>query len=321
MNRPADHINQTGKVIFIGAGPGDPELLTVKALRWLQRADIIIADRLVSPEILTQYTTPSAKVITAGKQGHSDASTPQSTINDLLVEHASAGRLVIRLKGGDISIFSNILDELETLVANNIGFELVPGITAALGASAYAGLPLTARGYSTAVRFLTAYRNDLLDDRYWYDLAHTTDTLVFYMSSAPVDELVHRLLAKDIPEDRWITIIEQATTPNQQITKYPIHTFPAAAAGCSWQSPSLIIIGKVGALDFAWLPASRPVTIPASTSATIPASIPASTPASTPTPYFPPITPGKSSPTPAKSSPTPTKSSPTPAKSKKTSLC
>jgi uroporphyrin-III C-methyltransferase/precorrin-2 dehydrogenase/sirohydrochlorin ferrochelatase/uroporphyrin-III C-methyltransferase len=251
----AHSFSATGKVIFIGAGPGDPELLTIKALRWLQRADVIIADRLVSPEILTHYTASSATIITVGKQGGSDASTPQSAINDLLVEHAAAGRLVIRLKGGDISIFSNILDELRTLVAKGVEYELVPGITAALGAAAYAGIPLTARGFSTAVRFLTVYREDLLGDQYWYDLAQTEDTLVFYMSSAPVDLLVSRLLQNGIPEDRWITIVEQATTPNQHIANYPIHQYLAASAGRPCQSPSVIIVGKVGALqsDFQWL--------------------------------------------------------------------
>jgi uroporphyrin-III C-methyltransferase len=263
MNQPDNHINEPGKVIFIGAGPGDPELLTIKALRWLQRADVIIADRLVSPEILSHYTTPSATIIHAGKQGGSDTSTPQAAINDLLVEHAAAGRLVIRLKGGDISIFSNILDELRSLVANGIGYELVPGITAALGAAAYAGIPLTARGYSTAVRLLTAWRQDLLDDQYWKALAQTDDTLVFYMSSAPIDELVSRLLENGIPEDRWISIIEQATTPKQQISNYPIHQYFAAAAGRSWQSPSLIIIGKVGALqpEFGWLPDTQSTSL------------------------------------------------------------
>ncbi len=245
-----------GKVIFIGAGPGDPELLTIKALRWLQRAEVIVADRLVSPEILSHYATPSATIIHAGKQGGSDAGATQPAINELLIAHASSGRLVIRLKGGDISIFSNILDELRSLVANGIGYELVPGITAALGAAAYAGIPLTARGYSTAVRLLTAWRQDLLDDQYWSALAQTDDTLVFYMSSAPTDQLVSRLLENGIPEDRWITIIEQATTPNQQISNYPIREYFAATAGRSWQSPSLIIIGKVGALqpEFGWLP-------------------------------------------------------------------
>jgi uroporphyrin-III C-methyltransferase len=276
-----------GKVIFIGAGPGDPELLTIKALRWLQRADIIITDRLVSPETLTGYATPTARIIPVGKQGGSDASTPQSTINDLLLEHATAGRLVVRLKGGDISIFSNILDELRTLTANGIGYELVPGITAALGAAAYAGIPLTARGYSTAVRLLTFRGEDGLDNHDWNDLAQTADTLIFYMSSIPVAELVGRLLDNGIPQDRWITIIEQATTPHQQITNYPVHQYLTAAAGRSWQSPSLVIIGKVGVLqsEFAWLPAAT------STS-----------------PYFPPVTTATSNP-------------PTYIPSKKTSPC
>jgi uroporphyrin-III C-methyltransferase/precorrin-2 dehydrogenase/sirohydrochlorin ferrochelatase/uroporphyrin-III C-methyltransferase len=255
MNKLKQHITP-GKVIFIGAGPGDPELLTVKALRWLQRAEVIITDRLVSPQILSEYATPNAIVIPAGKQGKNGASTPQSSINGLLVEHASAGRLVIRLKGGDVSIFSNILDELQALVANGIEYELVPGITAALGAAAYAGIPLTARGYSTAVRLLTAYSEEFPNDGYLTDLARTEDTLVFYMSSAPVDHLVSRLLVNAIPEDRWITIVEQATTPEQQITNYPIHQFLAAAGGRSWRSPSLVIIGKTGALQpgFQWLP-------------------------------------------------------------------
>jgi uroporphyrin-III C-methyltransferase len=258
MKQHTQHITTPGKVVFIGAGPGDPELLTVKGLRWLQRADVIIADRLVSQAILTDYATPSATIISVGKQNGSDSSTPQSAINDLLVEHATSGRLVIRLKGGDISIFSNILDELRTLVANGIEYELVPGVTAALGAAAYAGLPLTARGYSTAVRLLTAYRHDLLDDQTWKDLAQTDDTLVFYMSSDPADHLVSQLLQNDIPRDRWITIIEQATTPNQKVLTLPIHDYQLTAAGRSWQSPSLIIIGKVSALqpDFQWLPES-----------------------------------------------------------------
>jgi uroporphyrin-III C-methyltransferase len=260
MNPSATHSTAPGKVVFIGAGPGDPELLTIKALRWLQRADVIITDRLVSPEILTGYASPAAQIIPVGKQGRSDTSTPQPAINALLVSHAAAGRLVIRLKGGDISIFSNILDELQTLTENGIRYELVPGVTAALGAAAYAGIPLTARGYSTAVRFLTAYREDLLDLQYWNDLAQTEDTLVFYMSADPIDHLVTRLLDHGIPHDRWVTVIEQATTPKQKITSHPIRQYLAAAADRAWQSPTLIIIGKVGELQerFAWLPEPAP---------------------------------------------------------------
>lgn len=248
----------TGKVILVGAGPGDPELLTVKALRWLQRADVVIADRLVSPEILTEYTRKSALIIYAGKQARSEASTPQSVINQLMTGHAREGRLVVRLKGGDISVFSNVLDELQTLVENDIPYELVPGVTAALGAAASAGIPLTARGYSTAVRLLTAYRRDLLDAAYWQDLARTDDTLVFYMSSEPVDELVTRLLEEGISQDRWIAVIEQATTPQQRVHSYPIYEYLPAAGGSAWQSPSLIIVGKVAALHaaFQWIPST-----------------------------------------------------------------
>jgi len=260
MKQQVHHISPpAGKVIFIGAGPGDPELLTIKALRWLQRADIVIADRLVSPEILSEYITPGARIIHAGKQGAQPASTSQPTINELLVQHAAAGRLVVRLKGGDISVFSNILDELETLTTNNIPFQLVPGVTAALGAAAYAGIPLTARGMATAVRFLTAYRQDLMDERYWQELARTDDTLVFYMSSAPVDQIVSRLLRHGIAADRWIAVIQQATTSYQQVSSWPVYDYLAGAAGAVYASPSLIIIGRVAALhqSFRWLPENR----------------------------------------------------------------
>jgi uroporphyrin-III C-methyltransferase len=248
-----------GKVILVGAGPGDPELLTLKALRWLQQADVVIADRLVSPEILTAYTRPDALIIPVGKQCRSGASASQSVINGLLVEHASQGRLVVRLKGGDISIFSNVLDELQTLVEFAIPYELVPGVTAALGAAAYAGIPLTARGYSTAVRFLTAYRKDLLNESYWKELAHTDDTLVFYMSSEPLDQLVSQLLRNGIAEDRWVAVIEQATTPLQRTYSYPIHDYLPAAAGSEYLSPALVIIGRVAALQsvYQWLPEHR----------------------------------------------------------------
>jgi uroporphyrin-III C-methyltransferase/precorrin-2 dehydrogenase/sirohydrochlorin ferrochelatase/uroporphyrin-III C-methyltransferase len=256
MRQESIHI---GKVIFAGAGPGDPELLTVKALRWLSRADVIIADRLVSPEILRDYARNDASIIPVGKQSHHADSTPQSVINQLMVEHAMQGKLVVRLKGGDISIFSNILEELQTLTNHNIPYELVPGVTAALGAAAYAGIPLTARGYSTAVRFLTGYSPDTLDENGYRDLAQTTDTLVFYMSSTPLDRLIDNLLLHDIAEDRWVAVIEQATTPLQRVTAWPVHVYPAAAGGSRYASPALVIIGRVAALhaDFQWLTNSR----------------------------------------------------------------
>jgi uroporphyrin-III C-methyltransferase/precorrin-2 dehydrogenase/sirohydrochlorin ferrochelatase/uroporphyrin-III C-methyltransferase len=248
-----------GKVILAGAGPGDPELLTIKALRYLQKADVVITDRLVSAAILQDYTREDALIIPVGKQCRKGASTSQSDINDLLVEHASRGKLVVRLKGGDASIFSNILDELRTLAAHQIPYEIIPGVTAALGAAAYAGIPLTARGYSTAVRFLTYYKQDILDESYWKDLAQTGDTLVFYMSSEPLDHLVEKLLQYGIGADKWLAVIEQATTPLQNIYNCPVHAYLPAAKGSSYTSPTLIIIGKVAALHepFQWLPDSH----------------------------------------------------------------
>jgi len=247
-------VKHIGKVFLVGAGPGDPELMTLKALRHLQQADVVITDRLVSPVILSEYVREDALVIPVGKQCNSDASTPQAVINDLLVEHALLGRKVVRLKGGDVSIFSNVLDELQALVGHGIPYELVPGVTAALGAAAYAGIPLTARKHAAAVRFLTAWRSDRIDASYWQDLARTEDTLVFYMSSQPLDELIGRLLEYGIPEDRWVAVIEQATTPQQRVTALPVHEYIATAGGTHYASPSLIIIGKVAALHrtFGW---------------------------------------------------------------------
>jgi uroporphyrin-III C-methyltransferase len=260
MKERAEHITaegrKTGKVILAGAGPGDPELLTVKTLRYLQRADVVIADRLVSPDILRYYTRPDALIIPVGKQGGNAGSTPQASINELLVGHALLGRLVLRLKGGDVSIFSNVLDELQTLVRHGIPYELVPGVTAALGAAAYAGIPLTARGYSTAVRFLTGYRPETMDEACWRDLAQTADTLVFYMTAEPLDALVQKLVEQGISPDKWIAVIEQATTPAQRVSTWPVHDYLTAAAGSRYASPTLIIIGKVAALHatFQWLP-------------------------------------------------------------------
>jgi siroheme synthase len=152
-----------------------------------------------------------------------------------------------------------VLDELKTLTEYHIDYEIIPGVTAALGAAAYAGIPLTARGYATAVRMLTYYKSTLLDEPYLRDLAGTEDTLVFYMSSGNLDQLVEKLLHHGIAADKWIAIIEQATTPQQNIHHYPVHAYLENAAGRSYASPTLIIIGKVAALhaSFGWLPNSN----------------------------------------------------------------
>lgn len=244
-----------GKVILAGAGPGDPELITVKTVRYLQQADVVLTDRLVSEDILNEYVNPSAEIVYVGKQCRRGVSTPQQTINELIVQFAEEGKLVVRLKGGDVSIFSNILDELETIVANNIPYEVVPGVTAAVGAAAYSGIPLTARGYSTAVRLLTYYKSDVVSNEYWKELAQTEDTLVFYMSSETLDKLVSKLVENNIAEDKLLAVIEQATTPLQNIHTCNLYDYEEELKGQSFVSPSLVIIGKVVGLhqQFAWL--------------------------------------------------------------------
>lgn len=244
-----------GKVILAAAGPGDPELITIKTARYLAQADVVLTDRLVSEEIWTEYVKPDAEIVYVGKQCRRGISTPQATINELIVQYALEGKLVVRLKGGDVSIFSNILDELEAVVSNNIPYEIIPGVTAALGASAYAGIPLTARGYSTAVRLLTYYKSDVVTNEYWKELAETDDTLVFYMSSETLDKLVEKLVENNIQEDKLLAVIEQATTPYQNIHVTSLYEYKEQLKGRSFISPSLVIIGKVVALheQFAWL--------------------------------------------------------------------
>ncbi|MEO7047266.1 MAG: SAM-dependent methyltransferase, partial [Ferruginibacter sp.] len=181
-------------------------------------------------------------------------STPQQTINELMVQYALKGKLVVRLKGGDVSIFSNILDELETLVENNIPYEIVPGVTAALGAAGYAGIPLTARGYSTAVRFLTFYKSDVVTEAYWQELAATDDTLVFYMSNETLPLLVDKLTQYKIDSSKLLAVAEQATTPMQKLYTCNLYEYEEKLKGLSFLSPSLVIVGKVVALheQFSW---------------------------------------------------------------------
>ena len=244
-----------GKVILAAAGPGDPELITVKTARYLQQADVVLTDRLVSKEILDEYVKPDAEIIYVGKQCRRGVSTPQATINELIIQYALEGKLVVRLKGGDVSIFSNILDELETVVSYNIAYEIIPGVTAALGAAAYAGIPLTARGYSTAVRLLTYYKSDVVTNEYWKELAETHDTLVFYMSSETLDKLVEKLIENNISEDKLLAVVEQATTPLQNVHISSLYEYEEELKGRTFISPSLVIIGKVVGLhqQFAWL--------------------------------------------------------------------
>jgi uroporphyrin-III C-methyltransferase / precorrin-2 dehydrogenase / sirohydrochlorin ferrochelatase len=178
----------------------------------------------------------------------------QKEINQWLVDHALQNKLVVRLKGGDVTVFANLLEELESISEFHIPYEIVPGITAASGASAYAGLPLTARGYSTGVRFLTYYRSDIFDEAAWKELAFTDDTLVFYMSSNNFGDMIHKLSEHTIGDDKSIVAIEQATTQHQRVRAF---SFKEAlnATDLTFTSPTIVIIGRVAKLhkQFAWI--------------------------------------------------------------------
>lgn len=247
--------NNSPQVFLIGAGPGDPDLITVKAVKAIAEADMILCDRLVSPEIIERYAGKKAEIIYVGKECSKNASTPQSRINTLIVDYALQGKTVVRLKGGDISFFSNVLDELKVLKQHQIPFEIVPGITAASGAAAYAGIPLTARGYATSVRFLTYYKTEILSDDYWKELGTSEDTLVFYMSKGNLKGLVDQFLSVGKTEGKKIAVIEQATTPYQKVYTSSLEDFHEKLGKKDFVSPSLVVIGKVVNLheEFSWL--------------------------------------------------------------------
>ena len=245
MVQPIEHIAK-GKVVIAGAGPGDAELITIKLQKRLLEADVIICDRLVNPEIITLYAKPTVEVIMAGKQGYHQASIRQDDINKLLVSHALQGKNTLRLKGGDVAFFSNVLDELYCLTEKNIPFEIIPGITAAAGASAYAGIPLTARGLAQGVQWITFNPSANYHPAKWRYLAETTDTLVFYMASKNVSDLAELLLRYMHPrKDTPIAVIEQATTPFQKVSLATLRNCVAAFGNQQFASPSLVIVGEV----------------------------------------------------------------------------
>jgi len=232
-----------GKVILAGAGPGDPELITVKVMRYLHKADVVITDRLVSPAILSQYVNAGATLYFVGKEGGSEKSMSQEDINDLLVQQAKQNKLVVRLKGGDVSFFSNVLAELNALTEHEIPYEIIPGVTSASGAAAYAGIPLTARGYAASVRFLTLQRPGDFREETWKELVNTQDTLVFYMSSAVLPALAAKFVEHKISPEKLLAIIEQATTPFQRVYIHNFYKLPPQ--WMSYQSPALVIVGRV----------------------------------------------------------------------------
>ena len=245
--------SSSGTVYFLGAGPGDPELITIKGAKILSETEIIITDRLAGDEIIQRYANPNAIIVDVGKQGGKNESYKQTDINQLLLQFANLYEKTVRLKGGDTGIFSNIFDELKTLNENNIPYEIIPGITAAAGASAFTGVPLTARGYATGVQFLTYYYNTVISDDNWKRLASFEDTLVFYMSSNNLLPLVKNLIDAGACTSIPFIVIEQATTPQQNVHSFYLGSFINAPVQ-NFISPSIVIMGRVAELykDFSW---------------------------------------------------------------------
>lgn len=246
----ADESQTAGEVVLVGAGPGDPGLLTLHALRQMQKADVVVYDRLVSDEVMA-LVRRDAKRIFVGKQAGNHC-VPQEGINQLLLDEAKKGQRVVRLKGGDPFIFGRGGEELETLVGSGIGFQVVPGITAASGCAAYAGIPLTHRDHAQSVRFVTAHGKGGAQDLDWPLLAKDKQTLVFYMGLSSCATIREQLLTHGKAGDTPVALIERGTQPSQRVIRGTLDQLPELVVGV--ESPALIMVGSVVTLadQLAW---------------------------------------------------------------------
>jgi uroporphyrin-III C-methyltransferase len=247
FTRTEERNAKRGNVYLIGAGPGDAELITVKAQRLINTADVVLYDWLVSDDLLATLPKKAQRVFVGKRAGQH--SMPQATICQLLVKYAQQGLNVVRLKGGDPSIFARINEEADALTKNNINFAIIPGVTTACATSAYTGIPLTARNVARSVTFLTAQFADPSKQPHWqnyaYQQANNNPTLVVYMGLSRLDALSHGLQSVGWPSHTAIALVENATTPQQKVITSTLAQVVNESANHNLQGPTLIIIGEV----------------------------------------------------------------------------
>jgi len=232
-----------GFVSLVGAGPGDPELLTLRALRVMQCADVVLYDHLVAPA-LVELVRSDAERIYVGKE-HDNHALDQEALNALMVRLAREGKRVVRLKGGDPFIFGRGGEEIEALAAQGVGFEVVPGVTAAAGAAAYAGIPLTHRDYAQSCVLVTGHLKHGAVDFDWRAIARPRQTIAVYMGVGGLEAICRGLIEHGLAPDLPAALVEKATLPQQRVIEGTLGTLPSLAAVAAVKPPALLIVGEV----------------------------------------------------------------------------
>jgi uroporphyrin-III C-methyltransferase len=232
-----------GRVFLVGAGPGDPELLTLRAVRLLEKADVIVYDNLVSNGAL-DFASPTAQRIYAGKR-RNEHTMRQEQINALLVKLAREGKQVVRLKGGDPFIFGRGGEEMQELAKHGIDFEIIPGVTAACGVASYSGIPLTHRDHAQSCLFVTGHLKDGSADLDWEALVRERQTVVIYMGLNALPDICRQLMAHGAPATRPIAVVQHGTLATQQVLTGTLADLPGKVAQSGFTSPSLLIVGDV----------------------------------------------------------------------------